>query len=238
MGSGLYDREIREGLFDGSGRQAAAIGAAGAVVAAAQMVGSGGVEANPVAEVGSTGPSVASASVQTGTASTATATSAASTTIAGTEATTSTTVAPGEPGADGLGDSFYPKMGNGGYDVTHYAIDLEIDPVTNDVDAVTTITATTTQRLSSFNLDFSGLTIDGVTVNDQTATYSRAGTELTITPGAPLADGSTFTVEVTYSGTPAPVRDSALSWNVGWIHVHNTTYPKGLIYVVSEPSGP
>ena len=72
-------------------------------------------------------------------------------------------------------------MGNGGYDVTHYAIDLDINPVTNDIEAVTTITATATQRLSSFNLDFSGLTIDGLMVNDQTATYSRTGTELTIT---------------------------------------------------------
>ena len=92
---------------------------------------------------------------------------------------------PGTPGADGVGDSFFPKMGNGGYDVSDYHIDLEIDPSDNTITAVTTITATATQDLSAFNLDFSGLTISALTVDGNDATYSRSGTELTVTPRAP-----------------------------------------------------
>ena len=34
-------------------------------------------------------------------------------------------------GADGLGDSYYPKDGNGGYDVGHYGLDLRYDPATD-----------------------------------------------------------------------------------------------------------
>lgn len=149
-----------------------------------------------------------------------------------TAATTTTTIAPGTPGADGLGDSFYPKAGNGGYDVLHYRIELDITPSTNSIDAVTTIRATATDRLSSFNLDLSGLTVSSVTVNDSTAAFSRSGTELTVTPTGPLPQDEEFTVAVNYSGSPVPITDTGSSIRrVGW---HSRS---GVIYVASEPSG-
>ena len=153
---------------------------------------------------------------------------------------TPTTVAPGEPGADGLGDTFYPKMGNGGYDVSHYRIELDIDPSDNTIEAVTTVTATATQRLSSFNLDFSGLTVESVTVDGSSASFSRVGAEMTVTPGAPLAEDGEFTAVVTYSGTPAPVSDPGASFigTVGWHwRTDPDDYPDGVIFVASEPSG-
>ena len=153
---------------------------------------------------------------------------------------TTTTVAPGQPGADGLGDSFYPKLGNGGYDVSHYRIELDIDPSNNTIEAVTTVTATATQRLSSFNLDFSGLTVESVTVGGSSASFSRDGAEMTVTPGAPLAADSEFTTVVTYSGTPAPVSDPGISLikTVGWHwRTDPDDYPDGVIFVASEPSG-
>ncbi|MXZ54513.1 MAG: M1 family metallopeptidase, partial [Acidimicrobiaceae bacterium] len=33
--------------------------------------------------------------------------------------------------AEGLGDSFYPFLGNSGYDALHYEIDLDVDPAAN-----------------------------------------------------------------------------------------------------------
>ena len=153
---------------------------------------------------------------------------------------TTTTVAPGEPGADGLGDTFYPKLGNGGYDVSHYRIELDIDPSNNTIEAVTTVTATATQRLSSFNLDFSGLTVESVTVDGSSASFARDGVEMTVTPGAPLAVDSEFTAVVTYSGTPAPVSDPGASFigAVGWHwRTDPDDYPDGVIFVASEPSG-
>ena len=152
---------------------------------------------------------------------------------------TTTTVAAATPGADGLGDSFYPKMGNGGYDVAHYDIDLDVDPAQNTIEAVTTITAAATQSLSSFNLDFTGLVIEGITVNGRSARFSRAGTELTVTPAAPLVDGSEFTVAVTYSGTPLTVDDPATNGRrkVGWHWYKGDPYPKGMIFVYNGRTG-
>ena len=80
--------------------------------------------------------------------------------------------------------------------MSHYHIDLEIDPSDDTIWAVTTITATATQDLSAFNLDFSGLTISALTVDGVAATHSRSGTELTVTPRSALVDESEFTVKV------------------------------------------
>src|ERR1043165_6252843 len=65
-----------------------------------------------------------------------------------------------EPGAPGIGDSLYPDLGNGGYDVQHYALDLTVNDVaTSNLTGKTTIDAKATQSLSSFNLDFIGFEI-------------------------------------------------------------------------------
>ena len=82
----------------------------------------------------------------------------------------------GEPGARGLDDSFYPDLGNGGYDVLHYDIDLDVDPAANTIKALTTITALASQELSEFNLDLSGLTVDAVEVDGAEAEFSRSAT--------------------------------------------------------------
>lgn len=135
-------------------------------------------------------------------------------------------------GAAGLGDPLYPALGNGGYDVQHYTIDLTVDVVRNMLDGVTTITAHATQPLSAFNLDFSGLTITRVTVNGQSADYRRQGSETTITPPQPLAAGARLTVTVAYRGEPQPIRDPGVPFvPLGW-----QRFEQG-IAVVSEPSG-
>ena len=85
-----------------------------------------------------------------------------------------------EPGADGAGDPYFPLDGNGGYDVKHYFLDVAYDPDTDVLDGVATIEARATQNLSSFNLDFVGLTVESIKVDGRRATWS---------PGRPGADG-------------------------------------------------
>ncbi len=69
-----------------------------------------------------------------------------------------------QPGAPGVGDSLYPGFGNGGYDAQHYTLDLNVTDVdTSTLNGITTIEAEATQDLSSFNLDFIGFTMDGIT---------------------------------------------------------------------------
>jgi aminopeptidase N len=138
------------------------------------------------------------------------------------------TTAPVE-GAAGIGDPYYPNLGNGGYDVQHYLIKMDVDPVTNRVTASTTITAGATEFLSSFDLDFHGLTVDSVTVNGADAEYSRSGDELTVTPSLPLDADRPFTVVVQYHGTPETITSAGLS-GIGWSHAAN-----GVINVWGEP---
>src|SRR5689334_22063571 len=87
------------------------------------------------------------------------------------------------PGAPGAGDPYFPDMGNGGYDVSGYDIALKYDPATKAIEATTKINATATQNLSSFDLDFLGLTVDEVKVGSNPAAHTRTGAqELVITP--------------------------------------------------------
>ena len=66
----------------------------------------------------------------------------------------------------GIGDPYFPLLGNGGYDAIHYTIDLDLDVEAGSIlEATTTIDAVATQDLSAFNLDFRGPQIDAVTVD-------------------------------------------------------------------------
>ncbi|MGV9307592.1 M1 family metallopeptidase [Nonomuraea sp. NPDC003727] len=109
------------------------------------------------------------------------------------------------PGAPGIGDSYFPEHGNGGYDARHYSLTLDYQPGTDLLRGKTTIVATATQHLTRFNLDFL-LKVDSVKVNGRTATFARSGLhELEITPPRTLIRGTPFIVEVTYADTPSKV---------------------------------
>ena len=136
-------------------------------------------------------------------------------------------------GAPGIGDDFYPTLGNDGYDVQTYLIDLTIsDDLTEINEGVVTISAKATQDLSAFNLDFLGMTVDEVTVNGEEANVSRDGREMTITPDEALAEGEAMEVVVSYHGAPGTDEDGDdLDFNNGWFY-----YDTGVL-VASEPDG-
>ncbi|MFN8051877.1 MAG: M1 family metallopeptidase [Acidimicrobiales bacterium] len=150
-------------------------------------------------------------------------------------ATTTTTTAPAvvaaTAGAADLADAITPGAGNGGYDVAHYDLSFDVNDARTSIDAVTTITATATQDLSSFDLDLRGLDVSTVTVDDTPATFTRTGDELVVTPKRPLARTSTFVTKVSYSGSPQPVPDPSAPGTIGWLSA-----PSG-IFVASEPVG-
>lgn len=140
--------------------------------------------------------------------------------------------APAKAGSSGLGDSLYPDFGNGGYDVTHYTLDIKVKNVsTSYLTASTTIEAKATQDLLSFNLDFVGFAIEKIIVNGASADYSRKGQELTVTPLKPLMKGRSFMVEIHYNGSPEEMQSVALPVQTGWI-----TFDDGS-FVLSEPDG-
>lgn len=135
-------------------------------------------------------------------------------------------------GEAGIGDSYYPDLGNGGYDVDHYTISLTVDPEKNEINATTMIEARALQKLSSLNLELQGLSVNSLNVNGQPAFYSRQDQELTITPARPLAALRAFTVEITYQGNPEPVLSGSGIGRMGWFHAED-----GSINVISEPDG-
>lgn len=122
------------------------------------------------------------------------------------------------PGASGVGDPVLPLMGNGGYDVSHYDLRFLIDPARNHLDALVTIDAVATQRLTSFNLDFSGPTISEVHVGERPAGHCREDGELVVVPESFIADGDHFTVSVAYAGSPSGVMRPGVRGTEGWTH--------------------
>ncbi len=148
-----------------------------------------------------------------------------------TSSTSPPTTAAGTAGADGVGDPYYPQLGNGGYDVSSY--DLQIEWLADDgiIDATATLRLTPQLDLDTFNLDLEGLDVERVLVDGDETPTSRAGRELTIDPARVLAVGERVTVVVEYGGAPAPVRVGTDVFRVGW-HTDGRD-----AYVVSEPAG-
>ncbi len=140
-----------------------------------------------------------------------------------------------KPGAADVGDAYFPGAGNGGYDVAHYDVTLDVEVEKGSVEAVVVIEATATQSLSSFHLDLVGLDVGAVHVGETEAKFTREGRELVVTPAKPIAKGATFSVRVAYSGEPGPVKDPSVAGmpipGTGWFH------RKSGIYVLSECVG-
>jgi aminopeptidase N len=108
------------------------------------------------------------------------------------------------PGTPGLGDEYFPGYGNGGYDVSHYNVQLRYQPADDHLQGTTTIVAKPTQNLTAFNLDFA-LNVKSVRVNGRPAGFRHQGTELTVTPPETLPEGSLATFVVDYDGVPSTV---------------------------------
>ncbi len=138
-------------------------------------------------------------------------------------------------GAGGVGDSFFPKSGNGGYDVNFYDVRLRYNPQNNTFQkgTRTSVTAEVTQPsgfLSSFHLDYRGPRITKLEVNDAPAEFERKGQELIIEPDDLLGLGEEFVVDVSYRGEPPEVTDPDGSTE-GWIRTNDGAS------VVGEPRG-
>jgi len=162
------------------------------------------------------------------------------------EATSEASSEASSEGALGIGDPYYPGIGNGGYDVEHYdlGLALELDP--DRLQAEARLRATATQALTSFSLDLYGLEVGAVEVDGEVAAFERLSapgesgeersavpTELRIRPARALEQGARFEVLVRYSGTPQPRPDPSVPFipGIGWMRCESG------VFVLSECIG-
>ncbi|MGY4983530.1 M1 family metallopeptidase [Streptomyces sp. 900105755] len=135
------------------------------------------------------------------------------------------------PGADGIGDPYFPQLGNGGFDARHYDLDVAYAPDTGRLDGRTTLTARATQNLSAFDLDLQKLKVTKVEVNGRRAEFTRAGDEITVTPKDAIRKGRDFTVSVTYGGIPEPLNGPIVfGSDYGWMKTTDG------VFVACEPN--
>ncbi|MFF7448250.1 MULTISPECIES: M1 family aminopeptidase [unclassified Streptomyces] len=136
----------------------------------------------------------------------------------------------GVAGGAGVGDPYFPEAGNGGFDVSRYALRLSYDPEAEHLSGTATVTARATGDLSAFDLDLKGMDVAEVTVEGRAARWEREGQELIVRPGGGLEKGETFEVRVRYSGTPRTITDPDGS-EEGWLPTEDGAVGLG------EPTG-
>ena len=150
-------------------------------------------------------------------------------------ATPTPTATPRSGGAS-AGDPYTPELGNTGYDVQHYTLELAIDPAAPHVEGTAIIEALTTiERLGQISLDFVGFDIGYVMVDEMVAPFRREDDKLWIEFPAPLLEvGTPFTVTVGYGGQPVQEDSPYIHYadHLGLIFPGNNTF-----YTLSEPDG-
>ncbi|WP_330173273.1 M1 family metallopeptidase [Streptomyces sp. NBC_01498] len=103
----------------------------------------------------------------------------------------------------GIGDPLFPYLGNPGYDVLAYDIDLTYrGDNTEPLDAVTRIDARTTRRLERINLDFTHSEVRSVEVDGARADFATAGEDLVVTPREAVEAGAPVRVTVIHTSDP------------------------------------
>ncbi|MFI8519106.1 M1 family metallopeptidase [Streptomyces sp. NPDC085481] len=117
------------------------------------------------------------------------------------------------PAPLGIGDPLFPHLGNPGYDVLSYDIDLTYPGRnTAPLAGVTRIEALATDDLERINLDFTHGTVSAVTVDGEPAAYASSGEDLVITPAHPVGEGDAVEITVTHTSDPTGPVDSG-----GWV---------------------
>ncbi|WP_405056461.1 M1 family metallopeptidase [Kribbella sp. NBC_01505] len=138
---------------------------------------------------------------------------------------------PGTAGAIGVGDTIWPELGNGGYDVVDQGLDLRFPKGLASYTATTTLTARATQNLSSFDLDLLGPKVTGVQVNGVPAAWkSTPQGELVITPTKAVHKHLRFVVRV-------DVRNDLPEASEKSVFPPGLTRHDGWVQTINQPSG-
>jgi aminopeptidase N len=134
-------------------------------------------------------------------------------------------------GADDIGDPYAPGLGNAGYQVEHYTLDLDYDVESARLDGEVTIDAVADQALNEFTLDLDGLDVVDVAVDGEQADFQLDDPKLRIEPAEAIAAEDEFEIVVAYGGEPGLRQSPIAPFEVGWF-----SYSEGS-FVAAEPDG-
>jgi len=147
------------------------------------------------------------------------------------EQLTTTTALIGIEASNGIGDDFYPGLGNSGYDVEHVTLDLAFDPLGPRISGVATFEAVATDDLASWSVDLSTVFASEVLVDGEPALFEQTSGELRVIANQPIPEGADFRMAVTYGGQPIPFTSAGAPFATGF-HESEDGW-----YALSEPDG-
>jgi aminopeptidase N len=134
-----------------------------------------------------------------------------------------------------IGDSYIPELGNSGYDVQKYTLQLALNPGVAWVEGKATIEAVATEdNLRQLSFDFVGYEIVQLTVDGVPASFSQESRKLLIALPHSLLAGTLFTTVVTYAGQPTREASPFIGYTDAW--GLDCAGPDN-IYALSEPDG-
>lgn len=141
----------------------------------------------------------------------------------------------GVAGGRSIGDPKSPELGNTGYDVEQYTLQLTLDAPGRRLAGSTIIEATTTlDRLGQLSLDLvDGFELRSVTVNGAAVQTAYRDNKLTLNLPQPLRQGDRFTLKIDYSGPIRPIPSRFVQFAEVGLQVPRD----GTIFAISEPDG-
>lgn len=127
-------------------------------------------------------------------------------------------------------DRYVPDHGDPTYDVSHYELQLDYSLESNRLSGRATIEATALADIDVLELDLYRLRVSKVSVDGSpVAKFTQRKNKLVVRTRNRVASGSTFTVVVSYAGSPQPM--PGLDGDAGWEELAD-----GVI-VASQPHG-
>lgn len=128
-------------------------------------------------------------------------------------------------------DALFPDFGTSKLDVLRYDLDLQVDPVQNNLQGTANLQIKTSFGLKEIVLDLSErLKVSSVTLQGEAVSFAQVGNKLKIASQKTLP--REVTLNIAYSGNPRGIADPAApDWELGWSQSGDLTY------AVSEPVG-
>lgn len=127
-------------------------------------------------------------------------------------------------------DSYTPDSGSADFFIEHYALNLHYRMSSGHLKAVATLNVRLLRAVRQISLDISGLHVGKVSVDGKAnKNFKQSPTKLALKLGEEFPAGSTFELEVHYSGTPRP--RSSRWGTVGWEELNDG------IVVAAQPTG-